>query len=177
DGEWLEKDIDKDGSKRIEQWSRTDGTGICPSGFRVPTMDELKAETISYKEVDDETTGAVKVKNHETAIKNFLKLPLSGSRENHTGDINYEGSIAYHIVTKKNGSIANVYALLISSADARQNPNASIAGGNQVRCFKTQDESNDTIAPIITLNGANTITLNLNTNYEELGAKAVDNVD
>ena len=40
--DWMPED--KDGTIRTELWNKTDGSGICPIGFRVPTLDEYKAE-------------------------------------------------------------------------------------------------------------------------------------
>ncbi len=74
--DWTDKD--SDGSKRKALWSKTDGTSICPLGFRVPTIDELKAETIAYTGAEDEVSGKVKVTNRDSAFKNFLKFPASG---------------------------------------------------------------------------------------------------
>ena len=54
--------------------------GVCPVGFRVPTIDELKSETIDYAGVDNTSTGAVKVIDGITAFQNFLKFPNVGIR-------------------------------------------------------------------------------------------------
>ena len=42
---WLDKQADSDGSLRTAQWSKTDGTGVCPVGFRVQT--ELKMKLLA----------------------------------------------------------------------------------------------------------------------------------
>jgi hypothetical protein len=64
-GDWAS--VDKNGYLRSVQWSKTDGTSICPTGFRVPSIDELIAETTTLTSDDD-------------GINNFLKLPKSGIR-------------------------------------------------------------------------------------------------
>ena len=62
---------DTNGSLRAANWSKTDGTSICPVGFRVPTIEELKDETINaVPAVGDKTD----------AFNSFLKLPSSGYR-------------------------------------------------------------------------------------------------
>ena len=61
--------VDSDGSLRMAQWNKTDGTGVCPIGFRVPTLTELKTETLN--------NGVI---NSETAFSNFLRFPISGYR-------------------------------------------------------------------------------------------------
>lgn len=48
----------------------------CPQGFRVPTINELEAETIKHG-----------VKDPIDAYNNFLKLPTAGARWSDTGDI------------------------------------------------------------------------------------------
>jgi hypothetical protein len=75
--DWLETSTDL----RSINWSKTDGSTVCPVGFRVPTVDELVSETIDRGVVDS-----------KTAFHNFLKLPLSGYREGITGDFYSRGS-------------------------------------------------------------------------------------
>ncbi|MBS9782902.1 MAG: hypothetical protein KGV43_03785, partial [Arcobacter sp.] len=89
DHDWDWTTIDGDGSKRKAFWSKTDGTSICPIGFRVPSLKELKDETTSYAREEDLASGKVKVTNRDTAFKNFLKFPASRGRA--SGD----GSLAY----------------------------------------------------------------------------------
>ena len=38
---------DEDGAIRYARWSATDGSSICPSGFRVPTLAEVQAENLT----------------------------------------------------------------------------------------------------------------------------------
>ena len=42
--EWTTDEADGDGSLRSWQWSKSDGSSVCPVGFRVPTIDELSLE-------------------------------------------------------------------------------------------------------------------------------------
>jgi len=51
----------------------------CPKGFRVPTIDELEAETIH-------------ITNNRVAYESFLKLPSAGYRNYSSGVINKQGS-------------------------------------------------------------------------------------
>ena len=88
---------DADGSLRSALWSKTDGTGVCPVGFRVPTITELKTETLDYAGVDNTITGAVKVTNSATAFSNFLKFPVAGFRDGINAsmrDQNVKGDVA-----------------------------------------------------------------------------------
>ena len=54
---------DTDGSLRSTVWSKTDGSSVCPVGYRVPTINELIAE-----------------KNNTTAFDSFLKFPSAVDR-------------------------------------------------------------------------------------------------
>ena len=65
---------DNNGSLRSLNWSKTDGSSICPVGFSVPTIEELKVETIDASDKN----GSTKVISRVTAFTNFLKLPQSG---------------------------------------------------------------------------------------------------
>jgi len=78
DGDWIT--VDTDGSLRTANWSKTDGTSICPIGFRVPTIDEITTET-----VDQGLT------NLETLYGSFLKLP-DGNYRNTTGAMSSRGT-------------------------------------------------------------------------------------
>jgi uncharacterized protein (TIGR02145 family) len=62
---------DTSGALRSANWSKTDGSSICPVGFRVPTMVELKNETVD---------ASIAVTNNIDAFSNFLKLPSAGER-------------------------------------------------------------------------------------------------
>ena len=75
---------DSNGSTRSVNWSQTDGSSVCPAGFRVPNMTELKAETLDENVI-----------NSDTAFANFLKLPSAGSRSGFDGAIyiNSEGLV------------------------------------------------------------------------------------
>ena len=90
DYEWTK--VDNDGWSRTSQWSKLDGKGVCPLGFRVPTIDELKNETIRYAGINDINIGAIKVINIETGFQNFLKIPAAGIRGYFTGSIDNQGS-------------------------------------------------------------------------------------
>jgi len=58
--------IDNNGSIREKEWSKIDGSSVCPIGFRVPTLDELKAEIDNITDVQN----------------SFLKFPYNGNRYN-----------------------------------------------------------------------------------------------
>jgi len=111
---------DSDGSQRFSNWSKTDSSSICPNGFRVPTLSELKAETLDAN-----------VTNSATAFSNFLKLPSAGYRE-------YDGTM---FDIDFGGSIWTISQGNYSSKIKFDNSNAFVtiysrAAGNSVRCIE-----------------------------------------
>jgi len=75
---------DSNGSIRSAQWRKTDGTSVCPTGFRVPTLAELRAELFD--------AGSAGIKNRADAFNTFLKLPSAGVRDYMSGDWEEEGT-------------------------------------------------------------------------------------
>jgi uncharacterized protein (TIGR02145 family) len=74
DGDWA-KDADSDGAIRSANWNP------CPTGYRVPTIDELRAETVDQE-----------VQTNADAYENFLKLPSAGYRNYVTGSVYNQSS-------------------------------------------------------------------------------------
>ncbi|MBE8190070.1 MAG: hypothetical protein HAW58_04300, partial [Candidatus Thioglobus sp.] len=72
DGRWLRNDVDANGSLRQEIWSRIDGSGVCPTGFRVPTQVEIEAESVTWTESGH---------HRDNAFDSALKLATAGRRE------------------------------------------------------------------------------------------------
>ncbi len=64
--------VDADGSKRVVNWSKTDGNYACPAGYRVPAIAELGAELFD--------AGSAEIQNSDDAFNSFLKLPSAGAR-------------------------------------------------------------------------------------------------
>ena len=86
--DWLDvnsNDVDDNGSLRSVNWSKIDGSSICPIGYRVPTETELTAETTGLSGTDD-------VVNRNVAFNNFLKLPSAGRRSSSGGSFSLQGS-------------------------------------------------------------------------------------
>ena len=69
--DWTSADSDR--TQRAANWAATDGSSVCPSGYRVPTIDELSAETINL-------TGSDAVSNATDLFNGFLSVPGSGWR-------------------------------------------------------------------------------------------------
>lgn len=75
--------IDSGGGTRVIQWSKTDGSSVCPVGYRVPTIAELKRETI---------LATTAISNKEDAFNSFLKLPSQGFRSGSNGSMSSVGT-------------------------------------------------------------------------------------
>ncbi len=86
--------------------------------------------------------------------------------DNIDGDLTSSIAIGGDIV---NTSLAGTYVVTYNVSDA--------AGNAAVEVTRTVNVNPDTTAPVITLNGAATINLNVGETYTELGATASDNVD
>ena len=52
--DWVEEGIDSDGKQRYEKWSSIDGSSICPAGYRVPNISELKLEIVDINDTSDD---------------------------------------------------------------------------------------------------------------------------
>lgn len=73
-----------------------DDPSICPIGFRIPTFEEVSADTIadSIQNTNINNDGNIEIINTNTAFMNFLKLPAAGVRYDY-GSMNYVGSIGF----------------------------------------------------------------------------------
>ena len=119
-GDWAYS-IDPTGSARKAQWSKTDGSSVCPPGFRVPTLAELGAE------VSDD------IHNRVEAFNSFLKLPSAGYR-NIDGVFKDVGEKGVYWSVDTNGYYSKGGIFMATSAQPIQN--GKRAGGASVRCIK-----------------------------------------
>ncbi len=119
--DWASVDIN--GSIRAANWSKTDGTSVCPVGFRVPTIAELQAETINKG-----------VTNSATAFSNFLKLPSAGRRYSFGGSVSGVGS--WGDVWSSSASGSNASFLYFDSGSAYWSSSVDRAYGRSVRCLR-----------------------------------------
>lgn len=82
--DWAAGGVDDNGNKRIANWLKTDGTFVCPTGFRVPTEDEMKAELFNPGSAEIQKDSSQKADNDDNrrvnAYNSFLKLPSAGFR-------------------------------------------------------------------------------------------------
>jgi len=70
--DWVLPGVDNSGTLRSINMSKTDGSFVCPVGFRVPTIAEINAELINV--------GSALISNRIDAFDSFLKLPSAGYR-------------------------------------------------------------------------------------------------
>jgi hypothetical protein len=120
--------VDADGAIRSANWSKADGTSVCPTGYRVPTKAELEAEM----------TGAG-VSSIITAFSSFLKLPSAGGRRSNNGSMNYPGfwGDLWSASVDDPASGPQSYGFYFGSDDAGWS-NDGRAGGFSVRCLKVE---------------------------------------
>ncbi len=77
--DWADGGVDDNGTIRAANWSKLDGSSVCPVGFRVPTVDELKAELFD--------AGSAEISNSNDAFESFLKFPSAGYRGDGSADM------------------------------------------------------------------------------------------
>jgi uncharacterized protein (TIGR02145 family) len=112
--DWMSSD--SSGAKRSANWNP------CPKGFRVPTIDELLAETTKQR-----------VRDRNDAYRNFLKLPSAGYRYRIDGSLFYQGSRGYVWSSSPGGSYSQYLHFSSSGADSYDYRRAS---GLSVRCLR-----------------------------------------
>ncbi len=113
--------IDTNGSTRQANWAKTDGSAICPSGYRVPTVTELQDELSSTAPYDDSN------------FATDLKLALTGYRLYGSGN-SYEIAIkgAYWSQTPD----SNLSKVIFFTSEESATSSAERAYGVPVRCIK-----------------------------------------
>ncbi|SFV68665.1 hypothetical protein MNB_SM-4-1694 [hydrothermal vent metagenome] len=117
---------DSSGSIRGSNWSKTDGSSVCPVGYRVPTINELKEETIDSSDYTDGRT---------EAFNNFLKFPSAGDRKGSTGINGSRGTYSYIWSSTFTESSSKSYAIFFLT-DTSHATNIYRANGNSIRCIK-----------------------------------------
>ena len=133
-------DVDADGSLRATAWPAMDAGNICPSGFRVPSYEELKLETI------DSADGML---NRSDAFDNFLRLPSAGMRQTDgamNGQGEYGGLWSANVSYYAGESLGIGYNERDSSAYNFFMPTRR-ASGFPVRCIRDENAVVDSTAP------------------------------
>lgn len=112
---------DTSGQYRVPNLNKTDGTYICPVGFRVPTMSELMAEA-----------------SNMTNLINVLKFPLNGYKSNNTANkIYYKGDTG-GVWSQTPDNTNNKYgtSLIYQQYTGSQRNGDERAIGRGIRCIK-----------------------------------------
>ena len=136
--DWASTDLSY-GNARATNWLKTDGSTVCPVGYRVPLRSELEAE------VGD-------ISNKETAYANFLKFPAAGHR-------NYNDANFYGVGTR--GTVWSVSSTLNGASHfgfysiSYWESNGYRAWGLSVRCIKhtgeyTRDDAKQVVTQVST---------------------------
>ena len=119
---WLASGVDDDYSLRIVNWSKTDGNGICPIGYRVPIAEEVALELVNME-------------NYYDGEESFLKLATNGGRNAKTQSLSYK-AIMYTISLKE--VYPNFYPIIqLLYSSGKSIGSGSYAGhAYPVRCIK-----------------------------------------
>lgn len=111
--------VDSDGTLRTASWSKTDGTSVCPVGYRVPTKEEFVLEEAAFE-------------NYNEALAT-LKLPSSGYRFGFYGSLSNQGGSGYFWSSSVNSTSSDL--LYFNSSNALMY-GSDRAFGFPVRCIK-----------------------------------------
>ena len=103
----------------------TDGSFMCPVGFRMPTLSELNAELL------DE--GSAEIANNNDAFNSFLKLPSAGIRYNLDGVMHGVG--IFGAVWSLSPIMTNAFSFHFELFTATLNSDVR-AMGLSIRCLK-----------------------------------------
>ena len=123
--DWTTSSVDRSGALRESNWSKTDGTSICPTGFRVPTATELFNERGLTKYA---VTG-------RDLFLSALKIPSAGFRNGTTATMNSVGAYPYlWSVSPLSLGTDQSYAFQASSSANTTGENRK--AGMSVRCIK-----------------------------------------
>jgi hypothetical protein len=111
---------DSNASQRVLKWSKTDGTSVCPVGFRVPTESEFLAER---------TLDQFGLLNLSKNL--FLNFPIAGYRDEWTGYL--KDTYTYsHIWT----ATAKRYLTIYNDTNSPLMSNGSLSHGANIRCIR-----------------------------------------
>jgi len=118
--------IDGTGAIRRANWSKTDGSSVCPVGFKVPSITELSAELLG--------TGSAQISNRLDAFNSFLKLPSAGY--NLGGGALYQQGSRGQVWSSSVYGLRRAYHLFFRSASAGRRNSESRINGFSVRCLR-----------------------------------------
>jgi hypothetical protein len=122
--DWVADGVDDSGEARRANWSTTDASSVCPMGFRVPTADELKAETL------EEGVG-----DRDDAFNGFLKIPSAGQRYYYEAAYSTVGSRGYLWASDIGDGDRRVQRLQLTDITALWIDNVRRASSSSIRCI------------------------------------------
>jgi hypothetical protein len=120
--DWVADGVDNNNTLRIAQWSKTDGSSVCPVAFRVPTRAELSAELAGLQNRDD-------------AYQSFLKIGTSSFRDPLTGDIVAIGNEIFLWTVDDSFDHESAHCIIFNQVNKIESTR-SRAFGASVRCIK-----------------------------------------
>lgn len=127
--DWADSGVDDNGSLRQVNWSKINGTSICPVGYRIPTSIEIERETIS---------ASTAITNNTDAFNNFLKLPSSAGRNGVTGIMETSGT--YGALWSSSIFTSFSSAVSFNGGNSGMN-NFSRSFGYPVRCIQGETDT------------------------------------
>lgn len=124
--DWLSSGVDDNGAKRSANWSKTDASVLCPSGYRVPTLSELKNDTVHAG-----------MGNSTSAFNSFLKLPSAGYRDWNGGSLTNQGTSGGYWTSSPDSSGAiEAWSVGFTTSVNANYGKRDRAMGRSVRCIK-----------------------------------------
>ena len=136
--DWVVDGVDNNGSKRVANWLKTNGTSVCPVGYRVATLDELIAELFDANSAEIQKESSEKSDNDDdcrvNAYNTFLKLPSAGGRAYDSGTLMSQGVSGVLWAATADGSGASFVGFLDDVAGGRSD--AGRTGCTSVRCLR-----------------------------------------
>jgi uncharacterized protein (TIGR02145 family) len=129
---------DGNNSTRVANWSETDGSNLCPAGYRVPTSDELRAELFDpgSARIDQNSTQKAGNSNDRrvNAVKCFLKIPIAGRRLYNSAVVTDKSTRGVLWSTSRMGN--SPYYIYITEIVASWGTTNRRADAKPVRCIK-----------------------------------------
>ena len=121
-GDWTTSDID--GTIRQANWAKTDGTSICPVGFRVPIEDEILNETVNQNII-----------SYLAIFNDFLKIPKASYISYSNGD--KANSDIIRLWSNTLNYTPNMYAVRLQISPQNSSTHQHFKSfGHSVRCIK-----------------------------------------
>jgi len=129
--DWIEAGIDDNKAQRLAMVKSTDGSGVCPTGFRLPTYEEFHADTMDNIAWDSFPGN--------TIAGNFLKMPFAGYRnsQNEHGIIQEPGTMGAYWTSTIN-SYNDIRNLFFNQNTYMPYSTDYLAHGETIRCIKAQ---------------------------------------